>query len=118
MSVLVPSPPEVESATTAGDVCAFVEPVTPDTRCEVVAERLTADPDLYALPVVAADGLPVGLLNRFRLVERLSHRFGRDLLLRRAVVETLEVPPLILDRATPIEQVGTRLFADDRNHIL
>jgi signal transduction histidine kinase/CheY-like chemotaxis protein len=67
---------------------------------------------------VDRDGAPIGLLNRFRLIERLSTRFGRDLLLRRPIVDCLEGPPLVLDRAMPIEQVGSRLFADGRNHIL
>src|SRR5262245_32920419 len=118
-------PGEITSAETettpvvAADVARYIDPVCPDERCEAVAERLKADPELFALPIVRDDGTPLGLLNRFRLVERLSQRFGRDLFLRRAIADCLDgPPPLLLDRATPIERVGAELFVDGRTHIL
>jgi hypothetical protein len=40
--------------------------------------------------------------NRFRLFDRLSQRFGRDLLLRREIVECLDRAPLLLEEDTPI----------------
>ncbi|HVZ22719.1 MAG TPA: ATP-binding protein, partial [Vicinamibacterales bacterium] len=103
---------------TAGTISEYVAPVGPATRCEAVAERFMADPELFALPVVDDAGAPVALLNRFRLIERLSQRFGRELLLRRPILECVEGAPLMLEAATPIEEVGLRLFADDRTHIL
>jgi two-component system, sensor histidine kinase len=83
-----------------------------------VAERLAGNPELFTVPVVAGDGTPLGLLNRFRFLERLSQRFGRDLLLRRPVGDCLESDPLLIDRDTPVEDVGARLFADAGTHIL
>src|SRR5262245_38565521 len=112
------SAPATSLLRVAADICERIEPVRPDDRCEAVAERLTAEPDLFAVPVVSDDGIPIGLLNRFRLLERLSRRFGRDLLLRRPIVDCLDGAPLVLDRDTPIDQVGTQLFADGRTHIL
>src|SRR5687768_3810765 len=79
----------------AGDIAERVDPVTPDMRCERIAERLAGNPELFAVPVVAGDGTPLGLLNRFRFLERLSQRFGRDLLLRRPVGDCLESDPLL-----------------------
>lgn len=102
----------------AGDLVEPVPPVLAETLCEEVAERFNAEPELFALPVVDATGLPVALLNRFRLLEKLSRRFGRDLHARKRVVDCADGAPLVLDEATPLEEVSARLFQDDRNHIL
>lgn len=102
----------------AGDLAEAIPPALADTPCEVVAERFNAEPDLFALPLVHEDGTPAGLLNRFRLLEKLSQRFGRDLYARKAIVECAGGQPLVLDAGTPLDEVGARLFQDDRNHIL
>lgn len=102
----------------AGDLVETVRPVAADTLCDAVAERFKGEPDLFALPVVDADGVPVALLNRFRLLEKLSQRFGRDLYSRKQVVECADGAPLVLDEETPLDEVGAQLFQNDRNHIL
>src|SRR5262249_14914608 len=105
-------------ARVAGDVAVYVAPVAPDATCETVVELFTHQPDLFVQPVVDSDGVALGLLNRFRILERLSRRFGPDLYLRRAIVECLDGSPLLLDEDTPIERVGSYLFDGDRTHIL
>lgn len=103
---------------TASDVCVPVAPLPPHTSCEAVAEVFSSQPELFAQPIVDADGTPVGLLNRFRLLERFSRPFGRDLLLRRPIISCLDGPPVIVDLQTPIDQVGARLYAGDACHVL
>jgi hypothetical protein len=90
----------------AGDLVETVPPVLADTLCEGVAERFNGEPDLFALPVVDDGGNPVALLNRFRLLEKLSRRFGRDLYSRKRAVECADGAPLVLHEETPIEARG------------
>ena len=104
--------------TCAGDLAESVPPALADTLCDDVADRFNAEPDLFALPVVNGDGSPVALLNRFRLLEKLSKRFGRDLYARKPIVECADGSPLVLDVAAPLDEIGARLFHGERNHIL
>lgn len=109
--------PEPDHAISAGDICEEVPPVAPDTRVETVVDLFTEQPDLFGQPVVDADGTPLGLLNRFRLLDRLSRRFGRDLFIRRPVIDCLDMPALLVDEHSRIEDVGSRLFDGDRTHV-
>lgn len=102
----------------AGDLAEPVPPAMAATLCDAVAERFNAEPELFAVPVIDEQGVPVALLNRFRLLEKLSQRFGRDLYARKPIVECADGAPLVLDADTPLEEVGARLFHGDRNHIL
>ena len=102
----------------AGDLAEPVPPAMAATLCDAVAERFNAEPELFAVPVIDEQGVPVALLNRFRLLEKLSQRFGRDLYARKPIVECADGAPLVLDADTPLEEVGARLFDGDRNHIL
>jgi len=102
----------------AGDVCSPVPPLPPETACEAVAELFRSQSELFALPIVDSSGAPVGLLNRFRLLERFSRPFGRELLLRRPIVSCIDGPPVIVDSRTPIDQVGAQLYAGDASHVL
>jgi signal transduction histidine kinase/ActR/RegA family two-component response regulator len=109
---------DTSHSVSAGDILDYVAPVSPATRCEVVAELLTREPGLFALPIVDEAGNPLRLLNRFRLLERLSQRFGRELLLRRPIIECVDTTVMLVDERTPIEEIGARLFDGDRTHIL
>ncbi|MGE0862687.1 MAG: ATP-binding protein [Vicinamibacterales bacterium] len=93
-------------------------PLPPHASCEAVAEVFSSQPELFAQPIVDADGTPVGLLNRFRLLERFSRPFGRDLLLRCPIISCVSGPPVIVDLQTPIDQVGARLYAGEGCHVL
>lgn len=111
----------VENAgATAAVVANLVRPVTPvrpETPAEVVRDRYTADQTLLALPVVDHHGCVLGILNRFRFLERLSARFGRELAARKSVAELME-PALVIDDQTPLDEVGSRLAADPGRFVL
>ena len=100
-----------------GDLAHPVPPVWPNTRCETVAQSFTDDPTLYALAVVDANGTPIGLLNRFKFLERLSRRFGRALMLSRPASQLMETSPLVLDASTPIDEVDQLFVEGDHRYV-
>ena len=75
-------------------------------------EAFSADPTLYAIAIVDDDGLPVGLINRFKFLERMSQPFGRVPLTDRVVSAVMNTAPLIVDARMSLEQVSA-LFIDD-----
>src|SRR5580658_2825670 len=61
-----------------------IPPVGPETRCEEVYALFATDRSIQSIAVVD-DELPVGLVNRFALVDRFSRRFFRELYERKPI---------------------------------
>ena len=81
---------------------AFARPVPPMTPAMVgdaAFERFVAEPDLPLLPVVDADGAPLGLIARDSCLTRLAGHFGRSVYAHRPLTLLMEAAPLIVDAA-------------------
>ena len=90
-----------------------IEPIAPDALCIVAHDLFLQDPRLHAIPVVDARSRPVGLLNRFRVLEGFSQRFGHELWARRRVHDVMERHPLIVDHNTTLDDLSTMIAEDD-----
>jgi diguanylate cyclase (GGDEF)-like protein len=101
----------------AGDLAANVEPLSPHATCELARDAFDRDAGLFAVAVIGDNGVPVGLVNRFRFLERLATRFGRELVLKKPVSALMDTDMLVLDVATPIDEVGTRLMAQQHRYV-
>jgi diguanylate cyclase (GGDEF)-like protein len=94
-----------------------VEPLAPETLGEDVHERFVANSKLHAIPIVRADGVPVGLVNRYRFLEAISRRFGRDLLGRRPATQFMEPSPLIVDEHLSLGDLSHIIVEDSARYI-
>ncbi|HXG90361.1 MAG TPA: EAL domain-containing protein [Vicinamibacterales bacterium] len=103
--------------TLAGALAHDVEPLTSDAPCERAREAFSRDAGLFAVPVVDAAMRPIGLVNRFKFLERLASRFGRELTVKKPVSLLMETDPLILDYSTNIDELGSRLLAQQHQHV-
>ena len=75
-----------------------VEPLAPEMNIADVADRLLT-PEckrFLSLPVVDADGRPLGLISRYTLQDIFMMRFGRDLHGRKPAHEVMNATPLIV----------------------
>ncbi|WP_107852959.1 bifunctional diguanylate cyclase/phosphodiesterase [Oceanimonas marisflavi] len=79
---------------------------------ESAFERLLADNQLYSIPVLA-QGMPVGMLHRSRVMELYSTPFGRALNANKPVTRAMDTQPVIVDRHTPLERVSHLITDDD-----
>lgn len=94
-----------------------VDPVAPETLGEDVHERFVANPRLHAIPIVRQDGVPIGLVNRFRFVEAISRRYGRDLLGRKPASQFMEPLPLIVDEQMSLTDLSHIIVEDSARYI-
>jgi two-component system cell cycle sensor histidine kinase PleC len=86
----------------------WIDPVSPDILCDAVYERFTAEPDLFAVPVV--DGTqPVGLINRQSFMVTLADRFGRALYESKAITRLMDSKPLIVRSDMLAEDIGVHI---------
>ena len=102
--------------TTVRSVLRYVEPVTPETLNDAVFDRLESQPEEHALPVVK-DGIPVGLINRYSLIDRFARPYRRELYGRRACSQFMDTSPLIVDHAISIQELGRLLSRSAHRHL-
>jgi signal transduction histidine kinase len=107
------------------------ELVRADTRVSDIAERFRREPQLEAVAVIDERGAPVGLLDRTKLLLRLSQQYGYALYARAPVQKVVEPEPLILSAREELPAVLGRVLSrsesdlydpivvvdDDRNYL-
>jgi signal transduction histidine kinase len=93
------------------------EHVDTSARVSVVAERFQRETGLEALAVVDSAGKAVGLLDRTKLLLKLSHQYGYALYGRAAVERVLDRNPLIARDSDKLEPVLDRVLARDEKDI-
>jgi diguanylate cyclase len=101
----------------ARDLATAVAPLPAAATCERARDAFDHDGGLFAVAIVDEDGCPIGLINRFKFLERLASRFGRELVLKKPVTALMEVDPLIIDEATHIDELGTRLMSQQHRYV-
>jgi diguanylate cyclase (GGDEF)-like protein len=72
---------------------------------ETALETFKSRPQLHALAVVE-NGRPIGLINRYALVDHFSRVYVRELHGRRSCTQFMDGNPLIVDKATPVEELS------------
>ncbi len=103
--------------TRAGDLAPHASPLPADASCERARDAFEGDASLFAVAIVDEQARPIGLINRFKFLERLASRFGRELILKKPVSLLMEADPLILDEATNIDELGSRLLAEQSRYV-
>jgi len=107
------TPPRVR----ASDLASPLPPLPADDTCERARDLFERNPGIFAVAIVDGERRPIGLINRFKFLERLASRFGRELVLKKPVTELMEVDPLILDEAIHIDELGTRLMSQQHRYL-
>jgi len=110
-------PDRTGMSTVAGDLTQPVPPLRPSATCEEARNMFDRQPDLLAIAVVDDGMRPIGVINRFRFLERLASRFGRELSLKKSVTHLMDVAPLVLDGATHLDELGTRLLEHQSRYV-
>lgn len=100
----------------AAKLLRAVVPVSPTTPNQVVFEKFTADPELQALPVVN-DGTPVGLINRFALIDRFARPYRRELYGKKPCSILMDPEPLVVDKNLSIQELSAIIVEAKSHHL-
>ncbi len=103
--------------TTLADLATALPPLETHALSMDAYDAFSADQRLYALAVVDGEHRPVGILNRFKFLERLSRPFGRDLLTRQPVERSMDPAPLVVDEHVSPDELSTMLLDDAAQYI-
>lgn len=105
--------PDQRSQRTALKILNYIEPVEPCMPMERVFERFSDDQYLRVIPVVK-NGYPLGLINRFQLLERYTEPFQRASM---GLCGELMLPePLRVEKDMPIEYLCQLMLDTDSQH--
>lgn len=74
-------------------------------------------PDLPALPVVDAEGRPVGLINRRVFNERMAVPFARELNGRKSCTLLMHESPIVADVGQSIDAMSEILLGEDQRYL-
>ena len=99
-----------------GELKQDITPVRPETLVEEVTALFEANEQWFSIPVVA-DGIPVGMIKRSNLLEKLSKPFGRDLYVKRPVSQVLDDQFISVERHMRLEKVSQLVVQRKRNQL-
>jgi len=90
--------------------------VAPDVSNDEVYHLFVNDPQLQALPVVS-NGIPVGLINRYSMVERFARLYGRELYGKKSCTFFMDPNPLLTEQDTSLQDLSHILVQAESHHL-
>ncbi|MBS4096291.1 MAG: GGDEF domain-containing protein [Sulfuricella sp.] len=108
--------PDDDKHPTAAKLLRKVTSVTPETPNEVVYEIFNEDPEIHALPVVDG-GRPVGLINRYKLIDGFTRPFRRELYGKKPCAKFMDPAPLVVEKDISIQELSNRIVEAETHHL-
>ncbi len=100
----------------AGDLLEPLEPLTRNHTVDEAYGWFSDHPHRVAVPVVENE-VPIGLLNRYTIIDRYARPFRRELFSHRPCTLFMDTAPLIVDRSMELEELS-RLVSDAEQRYL
>jgi diguanylate cyclase (GGDEF)-like protein len=93
-----------------------VPPVNPETLCEAVYKTFAEDRSIQSIAVIDNE-VPVGLVNRFSLIDRFSRRYFRELYERKPISLVMEKFPLVLESTVTLDDLSVILADEEEKYL-
>jgi diguanylate cyclase (GGDEF)-like protein len=101
---------------TVANLVKFIPPVGRNTSNEQVFALFEQDPTLYSIPVVE-DGIPVGLIGRYNMIDRFARQYGKELFGRRPCSTMMDTAPLIVERSVSLHELSSLILEMEPYHL-
>lgn len=109
-------PFQIRGTETACSLCYAQTPVDSSRSLGDIAELFLQNKSTSSIPIVD-NGIPVGIINEWKVLELFSKQYGRALYENKPVSKFMHHDPLIVDETTPLETISKMITADDEVHI-
>lgn len=94
-----------------------VPALSPETSNNEVYEIFMKDPKLQIIPVVEA-GVPLGLMNRFDMIDHFARPYQRELYGKKACTVFMDSMPMIADKDTSLQELSFSMAQADAHHLV
>ncbi len=105
-----------QQSATVANLVKFVSPVSMESTNDEVFALFEKNPKLYSVPVVN-QGVPVGLIGRYAMIDRFARRYGKELFGKRTCTMMMEPSPLIVDRSTSLHELSSQILTMEPYHL-
>ena len=95
-----------------------VAPISPLALNEQVFARFEQEPEQIVLPVIDADGTPLGLINRYSLIDRFARPFRRELYGKKPCTQFMNPNPIRADHAMSVQELGQLFGRADHQQLV
>ncbi|MDP3608233.1 MAG: EAL domain-containing protein [Methylophilus sp.] len=95
-----------------------VQPANEDDACLSVLEIFQKNPNLFAIPVVNSDGMPLGIVDRHLFVETFIKPYARELYAKRKISEFMVEKAIVVDMGTTIDDVSKIIIDAGMQHMV
>ncbi|WP_051168032.1 GGDEF domain-containing protein [Marinospirillum minutulum] len=99
-----------------GQLKLDIPAVTPEMLVEEVATIFDENEHWFSVAVVS-EGVPIGIVKRSRLLQKLSKPFGRDLYVKKPVSQILDENFIQVERHIRLEKVSQMITQRNRSHL-
>lgn len=99
-----------------GQLKLDIPAVTPEMLVEEVATIFDENEHWFSVAVVS-EGVPIGIVKRSRLLQKLSKPFGRDLYVKKPVSQILDESFIQVERHIRLEKVSQMITQRNRSHL-
>ena len=101
---------------TALKLLRIVPIATPEMQNNDVYELFLGSPKLQIIPVVD-NGSPIGLINRYTMIDRLARPYQRELYGKKSCTFFMDPNPLIADKGTSLQDLCHIIVEGDPQHL-
>lgn len=95
-----------------------VQPALETAHCSSVLEVFLENPNLFAIPVVNIEGIPLGIVDRHLFVETFIKPYTRELYAKRHIAEFMVENPIVVDMGTTIDDVSKIIIDAGMQHMV
>jgi diguanylate cyclase (GGDEF)-like protein len=106
----------LQRSVTVSNLLKYVTPIHPSAANQEVLALFEQDPSLYSIPVVD-QGLPVGLISRYTMIDRFARQFSKELFGRRPCTMMMDESPLTVERSVSLHELSSRILAMEPYHL-
>ena len=94
----------------------YLAPVSSSTTVEEIYAHFERDPRRYALPVVDR-GLPVGMISRHTIFDKLSRQYARELYARKPCSIFMDRQPLVVEKTMSLQAISNLITNMEPYHL-
>jgi len=105
-----------QNRSNVGKLIKYMPSVTPTTTNQDVYALFQANPTIYSLPVVD-DGLPVGLISRYSMIDGFARPYRHELYGRRHCSTFMDRQPLVVEKIMTLQALSGLIINMEPHHL-
>lgn len=96
----------------------FIPPIAESTLCLAVLELFNENSDIFALPVVNSDNIPLGIVNRKAFIETFIKPFSKEIHGKKKISDFMDKSSIIVDKETAIDDIARIIIDAGIQHMM